>query len=458
MAPFANAPKIYALERQPDGKLLVAGELTMLNGVPVNSVCRLLPNGQVDASFNAPSLSIGVVYCLALQADGKVLIGGAFTSVGGQPRFGLARLLPDGALDTSFVPPFGRTAVFTSSVRRIIPQPGVGIISIGTLAVTGNGGGSFHGGRLSEATGAWDAAFATNTSITAISAITDALVLPNGHLVLTGDIRRINGQWCRLWGALPDGTPDPAFVPLTGTAHPEGLVRDSITGNIYVTRAITGTGLDDEPVRLLPNGVRDTTFNTAGTFIPGAPTIDTRLGYISSLAVQPNGRLLLGGLFNTVASGYLGSVRLLPSGAPDPSYQASNGPKGNNGVRKVLVQPDGALVFAGDFDQAGGVALNCLARMLDPNVLGTHASARPGADVQAWPMPAREVLHLRLPAGRPAQVVALLDALGRVVLNREVPAGQSQATLPTAGLLPGTYLLRVSFADGPPAYRRVAME
>ena len=98
---------------QPDGKLVVAGDFSSLNGHPAPGLARLLPDGQVDPSFAAAPTSnvtvpaLNIIRSIALQADGKLLVGGHFTAVGGQPRFGLARLLPDGSLDTAFVPPYG---------------------------------------------------------------------------------------------------------------------------------------------------------------------------------------------------------------------------------------------------------------------------------------------------------------------------------------------------------------
>ena len=456
-------PVIYALAQQPDGKILVAGDLSQVNGVAVNGVCRLLPTGQVDASFASLSLNGGGVLALAVQADGRIVIGGAFASVGGQPRFGLARLLPDGSLNAGFVPPLGRTPSFSTLVNKVAIQPGYGILVFGDLAVTGQGPQvTGRVARFDEATGAWDATFPPSFSL---FVATEVLVQPTGHLVFAGDIRRIGTDFYNVWGTLPDGTPDPAFVPYRAAVFPAGLVCDPSTGNIYLTRGIARQNLDYEPVRLLPNGVRDPSFSTAGAFVPGPPQVGGgRQGQINSLAVQPNGRLLLGGLIPAAAGGFTGSFRLLPSGALDPSYRAANGPVGGPGtfplgVSQVLVQPNGALLFAGDFTQAGGAARSCLARLLDPNVLSARASTNDETDeLTAWPVPARAVLHLRLPAGRPARQLMLLDALGRVVRRQDVPTGQTAPTLPTAGLLPGAYLLHVSFATGPPAFRRVAVE
>ncbi len=454
-----QAAYISEMVLQPDGKLVVCGNFRELNGRPANRVARLLPDGQVDTTFNAPATAaappaFNLIRSIALQADGKLLIGGDFTTVGGQSRIGIARLLPTGALDPGFLSPFGGgpPPFAYSNVEKIVVQPGRGILLLGGLTPIGSTGpGTVFAARLLEATGARDATFRPGFNPFACY---DVLVLPTGGLVFSGEPRLFNGQDCTVWATLPDGALDPAFVPLPGPNAPgaaRGLARDPATGALYVIRDAAGGPLDREVVRLLPTGAPDPAFGFTTAFAPG-------LGGPNSVAVQPNGRVLLGGDFPLVGGGFYGSVRLLPGGALDPSYDPHLGP-GRGGVYKVLVQPDGKLLFAGGFTQAGGFALNALARMLALNVLAARAPATDGAEaVEAWPVPAREALHLRLPAARAARHLALLDALGRVVLRQDVPEGQYAPVLPTAGLPPGGYLLRVDFAEGLPAYRRVAVE
>ena len=453
--PGGYAPIIRDMVRQPDGKLIVGGDFVALNGRSVVNLARLLPDGQVDTTFAALPVD-GEVATLALQADGKLLVGGYFATVGGQSRIGIARLLPNGALDPSFLSPFGGGPPFSySNVTKIALQPGRGILVFGLLIPIGSTGpGSVYAARLLEATGARDATFQPGFDAFDIR---DVLVQPSGQLVFAGRERAINGRQCLVWGALPDGALDPAFVPLPSPTPSAfvplayGLARDPATGNLYVVAMNNGPGLIFEPVRLLPNGVRDPAFSTAGTFVPGLT-----VGAVNSVSVQPNGRLLVGGVIPVVGGGYFGSARLLPSGALDLSYDSRNGPL--TSISKVLVPPDGALLFCGSFRQVGSLPVDCLARMLDANVLSAPAAAALPDALDAWPVPAREVLHLRWPTGRPARQVALLDGLGRVVRRQALTAGEPALALPTAGLPPGTYLLQVRFAQGPPAYRRVVVE
>src|SRR3954471_10254970 len=74
---------------QPDGKILICGNFTQFNGVPMGYMGRLNPDGSVDTSFSGhPGYWVRT---MALQPDGKVVIGGWFNNVDGQPRNTIAR-------------------------------------------------------------------------------------------------------------------------------------------------------------------------------------------------------------------------------------------------------------------------------------------------------------------------------------------------------------------------------
>src|SRR5687767_10359031 len=60
--------------------------------------------GDVDLSFDPGSGVNGSVHAIVVQPDGKVIIGGNFTTVQGLVRYGLARLNADGSGDTTFNP------------------------------------------------------------------------------------------------------------------------------------------------------------------------------------------------------------------------------------------------------------------------------------------------------------------------------------------------------------------
>jgi hypothetical protein len=81
---------VLSLAVQADGKVLVGGWFTTLGGQTRNSIGRLNADGTLDSGFNLGAS--GDVYSLAVQADGKVLVGGAFTTLGGQTHEYIGRL------------------------------------------------------------------------------------------------------------------------------------------------------------------------------------------------------------------------------------------------------------------------------------------------------------------------------------------------------------------------------
>src|SRR3989440_295342 len=104
--PNANGP-VRVVVVQPDGKILLGGDFTTLspNGgtaVTRNHIARLNVDGTLDTVFN-PNANFGVG-AITVQADGKILVGGEFFSIGGQSRDHIARLDPTTGLADSFAP------------------------------------------------------------------------------------------------------------------------------------------------------------------------------------------------------------------------------------------------------------------------------------------------------------------------------------------------------------------
>jgi uncharacterized delta-60 repeat protein len=93
---------VWAIALQSDGKVLIGGQFTSVGGQVRNKVARLNANGTLDTSFADPGVTDGSVYAITVQSDGKVLIGGGFSTVGGQTLSKVARLNADGTLDTTF--------------------------------------------------------------------------------------------------------------------------------------------------------------------------------------------------------------------------------------------------------------------------------------------------------------------------------------------------------------------
>src|SRR5438105_12072172 len=99
---------VTCLVFQDAGKILLGGVSTV-PAAKTNRIDRFNADGTVDTSFNvvvgnppSPSLNGGPrIFNLAVQPDGKILVGGSFTSLGGLAITNMGRLNSDGTLDTS---------------------------------------------------------------------------------------------------------------------------------------------------------------------------------------------------------------------------------------------------------------------------------------------------------------------------------------------------------------------
>src|SRR5205807_1260252 len=93
---------VHSIAVNADGKMLTGGGFTTVVGVTRNHIARLNTEGTLDTAFNPNANSR--VHSIAVQADGKILAGGVFTSIGGQTRNHIARLDATTGLADSFDP------------------------------------------------------------------------------------------------------------------------------------------------------------------------------------------------------------------------------------------------------------------------------------------------------------------------------------------------------------------
>ncbi|MEO6785855.1 MAG: immunoglobulin domain-containing protein, partial [Chthoniobacteraceae bacterium] len=94
--------QVYAVTTQPDGASLVGGPFNVVNGIYRSRVARLNPDGTLDTAFNAGLGCDNYVTSIAVGGDGKVVVGGGFTMVNGLPNLRVARFNADGSLDSTF--------------------------------------------------------------------------------------------------------------------------------------------------------------------------------------------------------------------------------------------------------------------------------------------------------------------------------------------------------------------
>ncbi|NBV21051.1 MAG: hypothetical protein EBS05_03895, partial [Proteobacteria bacterium] len=103
----ASSGSVNAIALQSGNKLVIGGSFTNFNGIPLGRIARVNDDGTVDQTFLSGSGANAVINSIVVQTDQKILIGGVFTNYSGSGRTSLARLLPDGTLDSAFNPGSG---------------------------------------------------------------------------------------------------------------------------------------------------------------------------------------------------------------------------------------------------------------------------------------------------------------------------------------------------------------
>lgn len=111
-----------------DQKLVVGGEFSSFNGVSMNNLVVLNNDGSIDSSFDPGTGPNGPIYSIVLQSDGKILIGGDFTSYNGTNRAGITRIIGETAsIDTQNT---------TFDQIQLQPNPTNGIMKVSTVVPT----------------------------------------------------------------------------------------------------------------------------------------------------------------------------------------------------------------------------------------------------------------------------------------------------------------------------------
>lgn len=185
---------------QPDGKLLVGGDFTNIGGVAHSYIARLNSDGSYDSSFNA-NLNANV-FSIALQADGRIIIAGNFTAVGAGARAHLARLNADGSLDATFTADTGNTNGI-ATVFSLMQQADGKLLAAGGFATIAGSTRNFIARLSLPAAAVQSLSLQNGNVIWQRSGSSPELALPptifysvdNSNFSLLGTMSRITGGW-----------------------------------------------------------------------------------------------------------------------------------------------------------------------------------------------------------------------------------------------------------------------
>jgi uncharacterized delta-60 repeat protein len=334
-----NFASVVAL--QSDGKIVVGGEIGSLG-----AVVRLNTNGTFDNSFGSSGVvtikfrdAENVATGLAIQSDGKIVVVGT-----GLPGFGqLVRLNSNGSFDTSF----GRNGSVFLSVT-----PGVlALQADGKILITGGSMPSPVAQRF-ETNGQLDTSFGTGGSAPLVGLGAIALQSDGKIIIPTGGISGVvvrynsNGSLDKAYGISGQA----AILAGPGAVAIQADGRSVTAGTATSKLSLSGntTGFDLE--RMSSTGTIDTTFGTRGaaiTSFPNSPTAGA-----DALVIQPNGDLVAAGQAGSQSASSFALARYLSTGKLDTTFGTGGLVTTSFGnttasITALALQSDGKIVAAG---------------------------------------------------------------------------------------------------------------
>lgn len=368
----ANITPILSMCQQSDGKILIGGSFTTYSGSSSNRIVRINPSGTVDSDFNIGTgfggLASNRVYAIVTQSDGKILVGGDFTVYNGVSSSGIVRLFPSGGIDPDFYTGSGFTGVTTDIVNSIAVQSD-GKILVGGNYTSYSGSATNRIVRLTPS-GTIDLDFNVGAGLGA--APFAILQQTDGKIVVGGNFTTYSGSTRNFIVRInPSGSIDSDFN--IGTLGFNGTVRSlylQSDGKIVVKGQFRTYSGSTEPnydglIRLNPSGTIDTTFVNRGVLLT-VPATTTNYG----LCQQSDGKIIVGGEYIRYSSSVANRIqRLNVDGTRDSSFNVGTG--FNNVVYSVAQQSDGKILAVGSFSSYSGSSINRIVRLNPSGTIDT---------------------------------------------------------------------------------------
>ncbi len=334
---------VYDLAVQPDGKIVVGTYVDLSQSTLVPPIARLNSDATLDSSIQPFMGSAGNVNKVLVQPDGKILIAGFYNHVNSVFRRNLARFNTDGTYDSLFTGNIFYSSVL-SSVGELDLQPDGKILAAGLIS----------NGERRNADGTHDVTISNSSNPPSIR------YLPSGKLLKMGSL---------IYRYSEDGFFETQTVRLDGGLAYKAAIQPD--GKIIIVGTFTQINLStfrNRIARLNADGTFDDSFNPPGG-------VNNR---INDVHLQTDGKIIIGGQFTSVNnnSNYKYLARLNADGTLDTSFN----PILNGEVTCIKLQPDGKILFSGTMTTVNGISRNSLARLNTDGTLDSSLNLGVGAD------------------------------------------------------------------------------
>ncbi len=367
------------IEIANDDKIIIAGDFIGYNGVSKNSIVRLMPDGTLDNSFDPGSGVINrqstlpeeQIYDVEILPNGRIFAGGYFGWFDDQPYNSFVCLLPDGKIDTSFHTGSGfQTINATPGTINLIDYQSDGKIIIGGTFNKYNGNTVSNFIRLMP-DGTMDTTF---QHIVVPNYMKDIEITSDDKIYLVGSFGgvAVNGVANSCSGIIrldSDGAIDTTFS--TGTIESEFGINDFQHISIYDTNRILVCGrvtvyagdTVNHTIRLFSNGSLDTTFNVSG-FDETSGNFDNESDFQAKALTDGRILLLKGAAWQNTSAKL---VRLKPDGSADSSFIWQNAPP----ISIFDLQHNGKIIVGGLFNSYNNLNRHKITRILNDTISNT---------------------------------------------------------------------------------------
>jgi uncharacterized delta-60 repeat protein len=344
--PGAGANNIIrTIALQADGKIVIGGDFNTYNGTAAGRIARLHPDGSVDTTFNTGLGTDHPVYKVLVQPDGKIIAAGDFSYVDSVSSERIVRLNTDGSIDTTFVVGIG----FNAQVYALALQPDGKIIAGGDFT-------SYNGSSCSRlvrlnTNGSYDSTF--NTILGTDRGIGALTIQPDGRILIGGDFTTYDGvlNW-RIARANPDGSRDIMFADTMGASRVVNAIAVRPNGSILLGGNFVQFNFQprNRIAQLDSNGLLEQLFNGPGA---DAPVRDI---------IIHNGTILIVGDFSTYENmTYKGLVKTDMNYSIDNTFNIGTGV--NHSINDAEINADGKIFISGGFTQYNGINRKYIARL-----------------------------------------------------------------------------------------------
>ena len=328
----------------------VGGNFTTYKANNINNILKVFTSGSIDSTFNIGAGTAGQILAVAVQNDGKVILGGAFTAYSGSSFTRIVRINPNGTVDSTFN---GGTG-FNADVYSILASGSN--IYVGGNFTTYSGSTATRMVRL-NASGTIDATY--NVGAGASGIVQSIVSQSDNKIVLGGAFANYSGSAVgNIVRTNTNGTRDTTYVTGGGVStavtkvlvQPDGKIL--AVGN-FTTYSGSGTNAT-RIVRTNVSGTRDADFITGAGF--------NVVAY--ALALEPNGKILVGGNFTTYSgSSYNRIIRLNASGSVDTTFNPGTGFDAFAGTNNEILTSGSFTYVASNFLTYSGSNIRGIIRL-----------------------------------------------------------------------------------------------